>query len=488
MNWSSFVLPALGLIAVVALALLVRAQARLRAQGERLRALQQVEARVADLERQHHSLGQLMSDYLAFMRDLHSADALRDIPSMLLKFMAWLFDPEEAIVLMRRRPAVSDFDRERQLIVAATLGTKVRKGTVLRLGVGELSTVAIAGATLDADRGQGGKGGELQGFIPDLAVPMVVGNENFGVLALMRPRKPRMHSRQLLALFAQSAALAHKNASALNRVRSQADIDALTGILNKRGLAQALEGFAEKTGALGRPLSIFLFDIDNFKNYNDTNGHLAGDDCLRLMARLVTESIRADDAFGRYGGEEFLVILPFRGVEDAHLVAEKVRMNIEQYQFPFGENQPLGRVTISGGVACLPEHADNTNDLIEAADRALYKAKNAGRNQVRRAIVEEVVAPVDAETDELEPLPIDADDLEQIKGLGPKSAEKLRDLGVISFRQIAELDWNGIQQLAEALDTNAERILRDEWLAQARALSSAPAAATAADGSGSGRG
>lgn len=482
MNLTPFLLPAVGLVAFVALLLLLRARSRLREQDQRLRELERVEARAADLERQHHSLGQLMSDYLGFMRDLHGANVLREIPAMLLKFMAWLFDPEEAIVLMRRRPSVADLDREQQLIVAASLGTRVRKGTVLRLGVGELSTVAISGATLDADRGQGGTGGELAGFVPDLAVPVSIDNENLGVLALMRPKKLRTHARQLLALFAQSAALAYKNASALSLVRSQADIDALTGILNKRGLAQALEDFAQKTRALGRPLSVFLFDIDNFKNYNDTNGHLPGDDCLRLMARLVTESIRADDAFGRYGGEEFLVILPWRGVEDAHLVAEKVRMAIEQHSFPFGEKQPLGRVTISGGVASLPGHADNTTDLVEAADRALYRAKNAGRNQVHRATVEDARPQPDGDTDELEPLPLDSDDLEQIKGIGPRSAARLRDLGFISFRQIAELDWKGIQQLAEALGTNAERILRDEWLAQARAMTGNQAFATRSDG------
>ncbi|MCP4204626.1 MAG: diguanylate cyclase [bacterium] len=471
MTSSPMLLPAVGLVALVAVVLLVQARSRIRAQNLRLRELERLETKAADLERQHHSLGQLMSDYLAFMRDLHTADALREIPGMLLKFMAWLFDPEEAVVLMRRRPAVSDSDRERQLIVASSLGTKVRRGTVLRLGVGELSMVAIAGATLDADRGQGGEGGELAGFVPDLAVPVSIDNENLGVLALMKARKPRMHSRQLLSLFAQSAALAYKNASALNRVRSQADIDALTGVLNKRGLSQALETLSEKTAEHGRPLSVFLFDIDNFKNYNDTNGHLPGDDCLQVMARLVTESIRADDTFGRYGGEEFLVILPWRGLDDAHLVAEKVRMAIEHYEFPFGEKQPLGRVTISGGVACIPEHADNTTDLIEAADRALYEAKNAGRNRVVRARAREAVEPIPQDTDELEPLPFEADDLERIKGIGPASAEKLRDLGVISYRQIAELDWPGIQDLAHAISTNAERILREEWLAQARELS-----------------
>ncbi len=472
MTLDDLFLPVLSLVAAGAVLGLALARRRISALRSELSRLREVEDKASELQRQHQSLGQLISEYLGFMRALHSADGLREIPQMLLKFMAWLFDPEEALVLMHRRAAVTDGEREHQLIVAACIGTKVRKGTILRLGVGELSTVALAGGTLDSERGQGGRGGELEGFVPDLAVPVSIDSQTLGVLTLMKANKPRMHARQLLSLFAQSAALAYRNANALNRVRSQADVDALTGVLNKRGLAAALESFIAKTTSHGRPLAIFLFDIDNFKNYNDTNGHLAGDDCLRLMARLVTESIRADDAFGRYGGEEFLVILPWRTTEDAHLVAEKVRMNIEAFDFPFGENQPLGRVTVSGGVASIPEHASDTTDLIEAADRALYAAKNAGRNRVRRA--EMMVAPerVENAIDELEPLPLEIEDLQQISGIGPAFATRLKELGVISFRQISELDWRGIQSLAVALGTTPERILREEWLSQARELSS----------------
>ena len=193
----------LGLLVAVVVVLWAGSYSRIRLLRREVDRLEKIESKVVTLQREHHSLGQLMSDYLGFMRALHNADARREIPDMLLKFMAWLFDPAEAIVLIRRRPAVSDAERERQLIVAASLGTKVRKGTVLRLGVGELSTVAISGATLDAQRGQGGKGGEFSGFVPDLAVPVSIDQENLGVLALMGASRPRVHARQLLSLFAQ---------------------------------------------------------------------------------------------------------------------------------------------------------------------------------------------------------------------------------------------------------------------------------------------
>ena len=132
-------------------------------------------------------------------------------------------------------------------------------------------------------------------------------------------------------------------------------------------------------------MAVFLFDIDHFKNYNDVNGHVAGDHLLRLLSHLVADNIRADDVFGRFGGEEFLLVLPNRTLGEASRLAEMLRQEIEGYQFPYGEWQPLGRLTVSGGVAAYPDNAQNAADLLRTADAALYDAKKAGRNQVREA-------------------------------------------------------------------------------------------------------
>ena len=99
----------------------------------------------------------------------------------------------------------------------------------------------------------------------------------------------------------------------------------------------------------------------------------------------MADNIRADDVFGRFGGEEFLVILPDWSLEEASRLAEMLRQEIEGYQFPYGERQPLGRLTVSGGVAAFPDNAQNGADLLRAADAALYDAKKAGRNEVRGA-------------------------------------------------------------------------------------------------------
>jgi diguanylate cyclase (GGDEF)-like protein len=127
---------------------------------------------------------------------------------------------------------------------------------------------------------------------------------------------------------------------------------------------------------------VFLFDIDNFKNYNDTNGHLAGDKLLQELAGLVNDSVRKDDIFGRFGGEEFLLILPHTSAGQAALAAEKIRSLLANHPFPFREKQPLGRISVSGGVAEYPHHGLDAAGLLHAADEALYEAKRAGRNKV----------------------------------------------------------------------------------------------------------
>jgi diguanylate cyclase (GGDEF)-like protein len=127
---------------------------------------------------------------------------------------------------------------------------------------------------------------------------------------------------------------------------------------------------------------VILFDIDHFKQYNDTNGHLAGDILLRLLAQLVQENLRATDTVGRFGGEEFLVVLPGTSVSEAFLVADKLRALVADQEFPARERQPGGRLSISGGVAVYPTHGEAMWALVRAADEALYAAKRAGRNCV----------------------------------------------------------------------------------------------------------
>jgi diguanylate cyclase (GGDEF)-like protein len=170
-------------------------------------------------------------------------------------------------------------------------------------------------------------------------------------------------------------------------------MDGLTRVYNKKHLEQTLNELIyraacaayDQRGAStgpGQVLSVFLFDIDNFKNYNDTNGHLAGDKLLQELAGLVNEAVRKDDVFGRFGGEEFLLIMPHTNASQALQAAEKIRALLASHPFAFAERQPLQIISISGGVGEYPMHGLDAAGLLHAADEALYEAKRSGRNRV----------------------------------------------------------------------------------------------------------
>ncbi|QHM93520.1 GGDEF domain-containing protein [Kosakonia sacchari] len=183
----------------------------------------------------------------------------------------------------------------------------------------------------------------------------------------------------------------HKLASANKVLQQYAQHDHLTGLFNRRYMDECLLSEISRALQEDFPLSVCLADIDYFKNYNDTQGHQAGDDCLRLVARTLTSSpLRSGDNVSRYGGEEFLIILPGTNLMQAMNVAEDVRSNINALSVPHAAS-PTGFLTISIGVATLQMGQVHFEDkplhmiasgLIHRADTALYAAKKQGRNQV----------------------------------------------------------------------------------------------------------
>ncbi len=133
-----------------------------------------------------------------------------------------------------------------------------------------------------------------------------------------------------------------------------------------------------------KPVSLIMLDIDHFKVFNDTYQHQAGDQLLRELGRLMINSIRAGDIACRYGGEEFLLILPETHLSAALQRAEHLRLLVKGLRLD-GDHHSFPPITISLGVACWPDHGLSVNDLLKAADQAMYKAKNNGRNQVASA-------------------------------------------------------------------------------------------------------
>lgn len=217
-----------------------------------------------------------------------------------------------------------------------------------------------------------------------LLVPVVYQDNLIGLLSFSSPVIDafREEDRELFVAVGNHAALALSNAQLFQKTLALSNTDGLTGILNRRAMEARL--VLEWSRALrdSSNLSVVMIDIDHFKVYNDQHGHQLGDETLRRVARILERNIRKVDAVARYGGEEFVVILPRAGRAEALEVAAKLRRSVEQADFVQGYMQPLGRVTISCGVATSPEDADSIDLLINAADEALFRAKQAGRNQV----------------------------------------------------------------------------------------------------------
>ena len=157
--------------------------------------------------------------------------------------------------------------------------------------------------------------------------------------------------------------------------------DGLTGLYNHRHFQDVLQAEIARAAETDEPLSLIIFDIDYFKDYNDTNGHIAGDVALRQVAAILRDTVGGRGTPARYGGEEFSVILPRHGKKRAGAVADEVRAAIERHPFPNGFTLPFGKLTASCGVAEFPLDAVRRRGLISYADLALYKAKRDGRNR-----------------------------------------------------------------------------------------------------------
>ena len=156
--------------------------------------------------------------------------------------------------------------------------------------------------------------------------------------------------------------------------------DGLTGLYNRRYIMDALNNEVPRAQRQNRHFSLLMIDIDHFKQYNDTHGHLAGDDLLMKVASVFRESIRSMDFAARYGGEEFLIMLPEHGADGAMEVAERIRTKVASATT--GDKNRKDPVTVSIGVAAFPENGATPAALIAKADAALYQGKRRGRNRV----------------------------------------------------------------------------------------------------------
>ncbi len=225
---------------------------------------------------------------------------------------------------------------------------------------------------------------ENMGIKSLIAMPLIVERRTIGILYIddFIPRNFSKNEISVLSLLATQAAIAIEKMQRFERTRILAITDGLTGLYNHSYYAKSLKKEIKRSRRTSTPLSVIIMDIDHFKHYNDTNGHIPGNKVLEKTAQVIKQAVREIDILARYGGEEFAVILPETKKEHALIIANRICSLIRNEKFPGAEKQPMKKLTISAGVATFPEDARGDKSLTDRADKALYIAKEEGRDRV----------------------------------------------------------------------------------------------------------
>jgi diguanylate cyclase (GGDEF)-like protein len=210
-------------------------------------------------------------------------------------------------------------------------------------------------------------------------------NEKAGALVVLnglRLESAQSEELDILSVLANQAAVAGETFRMYRRLEQLAITDELTHVYNYRFLKTALRKEVKRATRFGLEFSVLMLDVDNLKQYNETNGHLGGSSVLRMVASILAGNARAVDLVAKYGGDEFMIILPQTGLPGAEIMANRIRQAVEEHNFP---SAAPGQITISIGAAAFPEHGRTAEALIASADLALFRAKRGGRNRVTLA-------------------------------------------------------------------------------------------------------
>ena len=332
------------------------------------------------LQNENRSLSTFLMTMPDLARQLNSNVEKRRIPQILIAFIEQLFEVEQVLIFLTTNDGKS-------LTLAGGKGIPetARGHEIVMFGQGRIGCVAETQITMDeSDFKARIRDASAPSLIrTELAAPLVSKERTLGVISLGGLLRRPKNEKNMLKMVADLGSISIQNTILFGEIQQSANMDGLTKLANKRHFTERLADEILKAEKEQRSLSLFLFDIDHFKTYNDKNGHLAGDEALRLTGQLMKQMVRSDDMAARYGGEEFAVILPNTDKQGALRLAEKLRRAVEAYEYPNERTQPLGKVTMSGGVATAPEDGKSSAELIRCADQALYKCKHAGRNRVQ---------------------------------------------------------------------------------------------------------
>lgn len=251
------------------------------------------------------------------------------------------------------------------------VGDAIIRNTPIRVGGG------------DSDASPGIPGLEQEHVFSALVVPISIRGSVLGALAVYSEQNDRFSDQDesFLVTIGSQVGAAVENARLYEKTLELAQMDGLTGLANRRYLMQRLQQEVDRAERYTTSLSVLILDLDKFKSFNDTYGHLKGDELLRQFSTLLKGQVRSSDIAGRYGGEEFCVVLPNTSIKGAGAIAEHIRKAMEEMKLTMGEGQPPAGRTVSIGVAEF-SLGDSVEKLVSIADAALYRAKESGRNRV----------------------------------------------------------------------------------------------------------
>lgn len=304
-----------------------------------------------------------------------------------------------ADLLHAERGSLLLFDEaSNELAVKAAVGPRAEVARESRMRMGE----GIAGTVLSEGRPLVVRDVESPGHTPApaersyktksfICYPISIGGRKVGVLNITDKAGGGSYDDidlSLIESIAPQMAMALDRADwqeKANQFQLMSITDPLTGMLNRRYLIERLAEEMKRSKRQEYPMSFMMIDIDDFKLYNDRNGHQAGDLALEMTAQCLKSALRSADVASRYGGEEFCILLPQTSLEEGVSIAERIRRRITRVRFPHGKSQPLGSVTVSIGVSAFSPGLETPQAIIEAADRALYLAKSLGKNRVENS-------------------------------------------------------------------------------------------------------
>lgn len=287
----------------------------------------------------------------------------------------WLFDEEANKLTVRAARGIPVGQRELEPI---RMGEGIA-GSVISAGQPLVTTIDALGRKTLPERNY-----KTKSFI---SYPITIGARKIGVLNVADKRGGAAYDESDLAvidLVAPQIALALERAAwqhRANEFQLMSITDPLTGLHNRRYMEARLSEELNRSKRYDFPMSFMMIDIDDFKHYNDRNGHQAGDRALEITAQCLRSTLRKADVASRYGGEEFTILLPQTTLPEAGAIADRLRRQVLSARFPHAETQPMGAVTISIGLSTLSPAIDTVEAMIRAADRALYHAKSHGKNR-----------------------------------------------------------------------------------------------------------